>query len=857
MRRTFSRLGFRFARTSVGVVFGLVCALPLRAQPTDLTRPVVKTHVDAVYPESALKERRHADVEVDVDIDEEGHVTNVSIHKSGGADLDEAAMKAARAWTFDPATRHGRPIAAKIRIPFHFSPPAPPEPNTPEQPVTVISGAIASPQGGGTTSPAASHAGHAGEPHTDTVTVLGKAPTPNRGASDFNLKVGELKNVPRQNAADLLKLAPGILLTNRGGEGHPEQIFLRGFDAREGQDVELSVGGVPINEAGNLHGNGYADTHFLIPELVESLRVLEGPFDPRQGNFAVAGSADYELGLDRRGLTTRLTTGSYGTRRLLITWGPKGQSEHTFGGAEVYETDGFGQNRDARRGTAMAQYEGALSENTSFRVLTAAYTSSYKSAGVLRQDDVDAGRKRFFDTYDFHQGGNASLYMIASDIESRQGDTLLKQQLFVQHRSMRLRENFTGFLLDTQQLRQTPHEQRGDQLDLSNTSSTVGGRGSARYKTKALGQTQELELGYLARFDVVDATQLRNEAANQIPYMRETDLESKLGNVGLYVDTSLRPLRWITARGGIRADVFSYDVLDKCAATDVRQPSKDNPPGDESCLSQQNFGRYRDPTQHSSTTGAIIMPRASLLVGPFDGFVLSASYGQGARSIDPSYVTDSVKTPFAKLEAYEGGVTYVRTIRDTELSARSVFFQTHVDRDLLFSETLGRNALANGTTRTGWVGAIRATGTFFDEAANITLVKSRFDDTGLLIPYVPDVVFRSDTSVHGSLTEIKGKSLRGAVGSGITYVGRRALPYGQRSDTIFTLDASASLAWSAFELGVFSTNLLDSQYRLGEYNYTSDFHSAPNPTLVPSRHFSAGAPRSVFVTMAVTVGGDP
>ncbi len=133
--------------------------------------------------------------------------------------------------------------------------------------------------------------------HEDAVTVRGRAPTPSRGASDFNLRIGELSRVPRQNAADLLKLAPGILLTNAGGDGHAERIFLRGFDAREGQDLELSAAGVPVNEAGNLHGNGYADLHFILPELVESLRVVEGPFDPRQGNFAVAGSAAYELGL--------------------------------------------------------------------------------------------------------------------------------------------------------------------------------------------------------------------------------------------------------------------------------------------------------------------------------------------------------------------------------------------------------------------------------------------------------------------------------------------------------------------------------------------------------------------------------
>ncbi len=52
-----------------------------------------------------------------------------------------------------------------------------------------------------------------------------------------------------------------------------------------------------------------------------------------------------------------------------------------------------------------------------------------------------------------------------------------------------------------------------------------------------------------------------------------------------------------------------------------------------------------------------------------------------------------------------------------------------------------------------------------------------------------------------------------------------------------------------------STNLLDSQYRLGEFNYASDFHSQPQPTLVPDRTFTAGPPRGVFLTLGVTFGG--
>ena len=697
--------------------------------------------------------------------------------------------------------------------------------------------------------------------HEDaTVTVRGRVPAPSRGASDFNLRVGELSRVPRQNAADLLKLAPGILVTNKGGDGHAEQVFLRGFDAREGQDIEFTAGGVPINEAGNLHGNGYADLHFIIPELVEGLRVIEGPFDPRQGNFAVAGSAAYDLGLTRRGLTAKYTHGSFATRRMLLLWGPTRESTHTFAGAELFDTDGFGQNRGAKRGSAMGQYEGRLGRNGSWRIGAQAYTSQYKSAGVVRADDVASERIGFYDTYDRRQGGDSSRYSVWGDIETKSGDTLLKQQLFFIMRDMRLRENFTGFLLDVQQAQQNPHVQRGDLLDLHVDSQTLGARGSARWRTKALDQTQELELGYFARADRTASSQHRIDQSGA-PYLTETDLDSRLGNIGIYGDAGLRPFSWLTFRGGARGDIFTYDVLDACAQRSVRKPSAANPPGDQSCLSQQDDPatggvRYREPHDRRGTASIAVMPRGSVLIGPFTGFTASVSLGKGIRSIDPVYINQDLPTPFANVEAGELGVSYARGVGDVELMARSIFFQTHVDRDLIFSETAGRATLANGTTRTGWVGAVRATGPWFDQAANVTFVRSTFDDTHLLVPYVPDVVVRSDTAIHHELPfRADGEKLTGALASGITYVGRRALPFGQRSDEIFTVDASASVAWRMFEVALVATNLLDRRYRLSEFNYASDFRTAQQPTLVPGRHFAAGAPRGLFLTLTATLGG--
>ena len=133
---------------------------------------------------------------------------------------------------------------------------------------------------------------------------------------------------------------------------------------------------------------------------------------------------------------------------------------------------------------------------------------------------------------------------------------------------------------------------------------------------------------------------------------------------------------------------------------------------------------------------------------------------------------------------------------------------------------------------------------------------STYDDTHLLVAYVPDVVFRSDGAIFGDLPwKLDGSKISASLGSGVTYVGRRPLPYGERSDDIFTLDATAAVSWKNFEVGVTGTNITNNQYRLGEYNFASDFHSQSQPTLVPERMFAAGPPLGVFLNLSIHLGG--
>ncbi|MDB4944869.1 MAG: TonB family protein / TonB-dependent receptor [Labilithrix sp.] len=93
------------------------------ATPAPAAAPVVPptavTTPSATYPAGASGE---ATVLVVLTIDASGHVTD-AVPTEVNEPFSSAAAETARTWTFEPATRDGRPIAARIRVEVTFRPP--------------------------------------------------------------------------------------------------------------------------------------------------------------------------------------------------------------------------------------------------------------------------------------------------------------------------------------------------------------------------------------------------------------------------------------------------------------------------------------------------------------------------------------------------------------------------------------------------------------------------------------------------------------------------------------------------------------------------------------------------------------
>ncbi|MEY4547489.1 MAG: hypothetical protein RL685_3684, partial [Pseudomonadota bacterium] len=336
------------------------------------------------------------------------------------------------------------------------------------------------------------------ESQEPTATVTVRATPAPRSASATVLGQPLLHAAPHRNASELLLVVPGVFVSQHSGEGKAHQIFLRGFDAAHGQDIEMWAAGAPVNEVSNVHGQGYADLHFLIPEVVQTIRSTPGVYDPRQGDFAVAGSLQLELGYGEPGVTAQAAFGNFGRRRLFLAYHPESAGSETFGAFELENADGFGPARAARHGSGIAQARYDLGP-FALRWMASTYAGRFDSPGVLRLDDIKVGGLDRFATYDGKQGGYSSRTQLVAELTSDTRGAPATAGLappeewslspYLVLRTLQLRANFTGYLGSVE----------GDSVQQRNEALTVGMRSYYRRNVSLFSARDQLEAGLSLR----------------------------------------------------------------------------------------------------------------------------------------------------------------------------------------------------------------------------------------------------------------------------------------------------------------------------------------------------------------------
>lgn len=848
--------------------------------PPAVTPPQVLEHVDAVYPLALLARGIEATVIVTITVERDGSVSNPAIAESGGPEFDEAALSAVRGFRFMPALKNGQAVRARIKMPFHFAPgphtpadaetpppvqsdknkqhsdqietrPSPGQPPAtkktsqkqgetkpgprPETPQDINEG-VAFPHG-------ISEPGKPIEIH-----VQGRPNPPRLGGSDFRFDRRVLNAAPHPSAGDMLRVAPGVTVMHPEGDAVAQRIALRGFDADHGQDIAFSAGGIPINQASHLHGQGYADLGGIIPETVRSLRVLEGVYDPRQGDFAVAGSVDYDLAVPDRGRRISLGYGAFNTARVLALWAPENAAQETFGAAVFRTSDGFGDHlRGSLQGAATGQYRAELPGDVVAIVHLSAHAARASLAGVLRRADIQSGAVDFYGAYDDpsvrSQSAAASRAQLGITLEHIADDgTLLSGLVWLSRADFRIRQNFTGY---TQRSRTHPEwAGRGDLIEQENHDTSLGGRflyrgRRAEWLDNRLGT--QLFLGADLRAGFIDQAQNLLAAPQNETWDQRVDAEIRKSDIGAWGDFLISASRFARVRAGVRADLLTFDVDDRLG---------NFIPAFQQQTHIQGFRR--------TAAGIAWGPRLSAESDPLPWLRVHAAYGQGYRSPQARQLEEGESAPFAKVHSYELGA---RFSREPSLSLTATLYETRLSYDLAFDAGEGRLERIGPTTRRGAVLYFSAQPSpSFTASLSATYVHATLDapppatadnptppyTSGQQLPFVPPLTLRTDVAYTRELFALRGETVTLQAGYGATFLSPRPLPYGQFAQPVFLLDASIALRRSFLEIGVDATNLFNAQYADSEYAFVSDFRSRPIPSYLPARHIAAGPPLSVL-----------
>ena len=660
------------------------------------------------------------------------------------------------------------------------------------------------------------------------VQVQGTSWASPRGLDDVRIKRDQLDAAPHAQTTELLSAAPGFFVDHEDQEGAGNDIYLRGFDLENGAGVEMRVANVPINIPLHIMGQGFADSTFVIPEVVRSIRVLEGPYDPRQGDAAIVGSAYFDLGVPERGYQVRASGGSFDQFRLVGIAAPRGVDEETFAAFSLRRTGGFGQDRSGQSASFNGQYGIDLGTRDHLRFVAMAWGAETQLPGFVRQDDLDAGRIGYYDAYPQlaeNQGVKSSRIIASVDYDHTfESGARFEAVPWFMWTDFRARENVTGSIQTFQSLPLAPSF--GDLFQSTNTETAAGLESRLHSAPIALGSDAQLvvEPGVQIRAGHTDQARTLLVPSTLQTWDIRADAALDTLDTGAYVDLDLRLWKRLRISGGARADLLAVNVDDHLAG-DTHQVS-----------------------------GVALSPRITAEYDVARQITPVVSYGEGFRSLNADSLQPGA-SPYSKVRSVEAGFR-AQTPNERYVTSLALY-EAWVGNELGFDPTSGGLETEPSSTRRGIVASARGRPVAWLLASTaVTVTQATYDSPGGDVPHwvpsVPPVLFRADVSAHGPIATWHGKPVQGRVGVGYTFLASRFLTDTIRAPVSHVLNARASARYDWLEVGVDAFNLLNLRYPDDAEYFVSNWsaNGAPRPATAVT-HISAAPPLTVLGTVAV------
>ena len=533
--------------------------------------------------------------------------------------------------------------------------------------------------------------------------ILGVATSSSEGV----VSAADLATRPILRPGEIMETIPGVIVTQHSGSGKANQYFLRGFNLDHGTDLASDFEGMPINMPTHAHGQGYTDLNFLIPELVSEVDYKKGNYYANVGDFGSAGafSTHYFDALPSSFL--KIEGGEVGYERAVFAMSPQVGPGHLLYAFELEHNDGpWDRGDDYQKFNGVLRY--SVGDGLNGANLTAlAYHGDWNSTDQVPERAITEKIIDRFGEIDPTDGGNSSRYGVNGDWHRGTENEQTRVIAYATYYDLELFSDFDYFLTDPI---------HGDQFQQKDQRVQLGLTASEMWKWKLFGFDTENTVGLQERTDFI-RLQL-NHTEDQVvldPIRHDHVFETR---VGPYLENKTTWLPWLRTVAGFRADVYNYDDSD-----------------------------YTDRVSGGGTS-AIVSPKFSLILGPWEKTELYLNGGYGFHSND---IRSVVGPPIVGNDAPRGSVTPLVKTKGAEIGVRSnlvpglqsslTLWILDLDSELVFDGDAADNEPSRPSRRWGVEYA-----NFYTPTPWLTLdldfaySNARFTDHDPVGPWVPEAI---------------------------------------------------------------------------------------------------------------------
>ncbi len=676
----------------------------------------------------------------------------------------------------------------------------------------------ASPQPSQETSGSPSQSSQASEPPSSSkpVEVYVWEQLPVSTASEESIRRLDFELRPTTTPSDILRLVPGLFVSQHQGGGKADQIFVRGFDADHGTDVAIFVDGIPVNFPSHGHGQGYADLHWLIPETVDHVEVYKGPYFVQFGDFDTAAAVNIVTKRRDKDTSGTITGGSYSQQRYLsILSPPEGTPLTPFIAFEAYHDQGPYKNpENFNRFNVFTKLTLLSTATSNLSFLGTFFKSYWNASGEIPLREVEAGLLGWFDAIDPSEGGKTERQNLNLVYNYADANQSLNAQVWTTWYNFQLWSNFTFFLNDPV---------NGDEIEQTDKRFAGGSYLNYRRHYTLFNIPTETLMGFSSRTDSARVGLFHDVKRQRLS--TTTDSFVNQTNLAWYAQQEFRPNSWFRTQIGVRFDKFFFDVA--------------------------NDGDPADPANRISgkAEGFIANPKLNFILSPFSdnswvrGSNIYLNFGGGYHSNDARDVVSSTGQPV--LPRALGGEVGFRTQLFERLNFAVDYWRLHLASELVWAGDDGTTEVKEATQRQGVEGEFRyQILEWLSADLDISYTWAKFVKTGDAVPLAPRFVAYGGFNVRFPWG-LEGRMQMNSVGPRWGDENRVSNIQGY---TI--LDMLLKYKWRRYEFLFAITNLTNTKWKAAQFYHESRLPGEP-PGGVNDIHFTPGGPLTIQAGMTV------